>query len=185
MEPQPLRKSFLRDELKEVPLEQRTISSHISYEKKAPSSTLRSDAYDLLDNDLPTRARKQTLLEKIEQFPAGEPLGLLFSAAALIAIVVILKMHNGQLVPQWRVSLNSVISWLSTVARIGALYSAARGISQLKWTWFAEKKHGLVDFRIFDAGSRGITGALEILVRLKARLAYFYTVPHTYANRLR
>ena len=111
--------------------------------------------------------RKEAFFERLERSQVLEPLGLLVSAAALVCIVVILRMQDGQPVRPWRVSLNSLVSWLSTIARTGAILGATSAISQLKWTWFAERKRELVDLRIYDGASRGIGGSFELLVRQK------------------
>lgn len=115
--------------------------------------------------------RKETFFERLERSRILEPLGLLVSAAALTCSVVILRMQDGQRVQPWRVSLSSLVSWLSTIARTGAILGATSGISQLKWTWFAEQKRELVDLRIYDVASRGIGGSFKLLARQKTMRA--------------
>jgi hypothetical protein len=97
------------------------------------------------------------------------------SAGALLAIGIILNAHDGGPVPEWKFSLNSVVAILSMVASMGALYVASHGISQLKWIHFADSNpHNLTDITIFDAGSRGVMGAMELLWWVKGmRLVAF------------
>jgi len=92
------------------------------------------------------------------------------SALALIAIVAALNHYNDQPLPDWRhVSLNTLVSWLSTLAKACITLLASASLSQLKWVWFAEQKRKLSDLRTFDAASRGAFGSLELLSLQKGR----------------
>lgn len=97
-----------------------------------------------------------------------ELFGVLGSAAILIGIAIILQRYNGKRQPSWEhVSLNSLISWLSTAAKACLLVPITRGLGQLKWVWFAEKERPLSDLEEFDSASRGIAGSARLLWRLK------------------
>ena len=98
-----------------------------------------------------------------------ELLGLLCSAAALITIVTILFRYDGKQRPEWKISLNAVVSILSAIVTAGALYNVTHGVSQLKWAWVSEKDRKLVDIQAFDSGSRGGFGAIALLFHLRAR----------------
>lgn len=99
-----------------------------------------------------------------------EVIALAISAGALCGIYVLLKLYDGNQIPMWGpITLNALISVLSTLASICVLYAANNGISQLKWIWFAEKKQRLADLRTFDKASRGPKGALELLVKINIR----------------
>ena len=101
-----------------------------------------------------------------------EVIGLLVSAAALAGIVYVLRRYDGQRIPNWgALSFNALISILTTVSKMAALYGATSAISQLKWVWFAEKDKSLLDYKVFDAGSRGVTGAASLVWALKGRCA--------------
>jgi hypothetical protein len=55
------------------------------------------------------------------------------SAVALIGIVIILRVFDGKRQPSWEgVSLNSVISWISTIAKVFILMPITSGLGQLK-----------------------------------------------------
>jgi len=92
------------------------------------------------------------------------------SAAALAAIIVILYHFDNKRQPTWQhMSLNALISWLGTLAKLCITLLASRGIGQLKWVWFSERRRPLSDLGTFDAASRGPLGSLELLWLQKAR----------------
>ncbi|KAJ5504972.1 hypothetical protein N7463_007846 [Penicillium fimorum] len=99
-----------------------------------------------------------------------EAVGILVSAATTIAIVVILRKYNGHEQQDWKhVSLNSLISWLSTIAKACVLFSISQGIGQLKWVWFADQSRPLSDLDTFDSASRGVTGSATLLWLVKGQ----------------
>ncbi|KAJ5443456.1 uncharacterized protein N7458_007328 [Penicillium daleae] len=99
-----------------------------------------------------------------------EFLGVAISGGILIATVVVLASYNNAPEPKWKyMSLNSLISWLSTISK-GCLISAISGVlGQLKWTWFKQTSRPLPDLRRFDTASRGFYGAIQLIWRLRAR----------------
>ncbi|KAK6814647.1 hypothetical protein RU639_009324 [Aspergillus parasiticus] len=106
----------------------------------------------------------------LDYWPGWDILGLTLSLAILIAIVVILRTYDGQQQPTWRgVSLNTVLSWLSTVAKGCIAFPLSSGLSQLKWVWFAKRARPLSDLRVFDNASRGVYGSLELVLALRMR----------------
>lgn len=95
---------------------------------------------------------------------------MVLSSGLLVAIVVVLAQYDDRPQPAWRlVSLNSVISWLSTVSKGCVLSTISEGIGQLKWVWFSRKSRPLVDLGAFDGASRGIYGCAGLLWKLRAR----------------
>ena len=101
----------------------------------------------------------------LEDWWFWELLGLLLSAGALAAIVGLLAHYDNRPQPLWRhVSLNTVVSWLATVAKFMAMIPLTRGLGQLKWDWFASGERRLVDMRTFDSASRGPTGSVRLLL---------------------
>ncbi|OJJ98496.1 hypothetical protein ASPACDRAFT_1857753 [Aspergillus aculeatus ATCC 16872] len=100
-----------------------------------------------------------------------EAVALIVSAGSIVAIAAILNHYDGQQQPDWpRVSLNSVISWLSTIASAGLMFALTNSLGQLKWVWFARQKKRLSDLKPFDSASRGgVMGSLELLWLLRGR----------------
>lgn len=104
-----------------------------------------------------------------------EVLVMILSSGVLVAIVVILTQYDGRPQPAWRLmSLNSLISWLSTVSKGCVLSAISEGLAQLKWVWFTRKSRPLVDLGAFDGASRGIYGCAGLVWKLRARYVYLY-----------
>lgn len=113
---------------------------------------------------------KQTFLQRLAGSWLFEWLGLLVSAASLAATVLVLRRYDGQRIPDWGpLSFNTLISILTLVSKMAALYGATSAISQLKWVWFAEHGKSLLDYKIFDSGSRGVAGATMLAWTVKGR----------------
>jgi hypothetical protein len=101
-----------------------------------------------------------------------EVLAVVVSAATLIAMVAMLMHFDHKTQPAWRLlSLNSVISWLSTISKACVLFSINECIGQLKWGWFGQRQQPMVDLRSFDSASRGFYGSAVLISILKARQA--------------
>lgn len=119
-----------------------------------------------------------------------EILSLFASAGALIAIVLLLSSLNNKPQPSWAtagthcmivpgsgatvcrsvgISVNSLVSWLGTFARLCLLVPLSNGLGQLKWAWFTSNDRHLKDMDIFDSATRGFIGSLQLLWRLKGR----------------
>jgi hypothetical protein len=127
--------------------------SHSSEQKILPGSIVPKD-------DLRSKPRRD--------YWVWEFFGAVGSAVALIGIVIILRVFDGKRQPSWDgVSLNSVISWISTVAKMFILMPVTSGLGQLKWAWFVGRKRPLSDLQIFDSASRGISGSAKLLWKLK------------------
>lgn len=106
----------------------------------------------------------------IDDWWGWDILGLVLALAILIAIIVILRVYDGKQQPGWRwISLNTLLSWLSTVGKGCIAFPLSAGLSQLKWVWFAQRKRPLSDLRVFDNASRGIYGSAELLWALRMR----------------
>ncbi|KAF7170804.1 hypothetical protein CNMCM5623_003323 [Aspergillus felis] len=99
-----------------------------------------------------------------------EILAAILSAAMLIALIVVLAKFDGKPQPTWKhVSLNTVISWLSTISKACIIFSVSEAIGQLKWVWFAQKTQPLSNLRTFDSASRGFYGSAELIWTLRCR----------------
>ncbi|RDH34787.1 hypothetical protein BDQ94DRAFT_177632 [Aspergillus welwitschiae] len=108
------------------------------------------------------RSEKPESIESVSDGPytsswfALELTGIIVSAGLLAAIVIILKMYDHQPQPKWwHISLNSVISFLSTLSRASLMFSVGELIGQLKWS--------------FDSASRGALGSLTLIWAMRVR----------------
>ncbi|RDI82398.1 hypothetical protein Vi05172_g7748 [Venturia inaequalis] len=148
-------------------------------ETKAPQEHSVSTKADSTSNDKPNR---------VDTWYLWEIGGIIGSAACICAIIGLLASLNGKKLPVWgattpekivggtsipsktvNVTLNSVISWISTVGKIAILIPITKGLGQLKWVWFAEKERQLADLETFDGATRGLTGSAKLLWKLRGR----------------
>ncbi|KAJ5602505.1 hypothetical protein N7537_005461 [Penicillium hordei] len=127
--------------------------------------------HDTADQENKLKSReKPSMWQLISSLFIWEVLAMVLSSGVLVAIVVILTQYDDHPQPAWRlVSLNSVISWLSTVSKGCVLSAISEGIGQLKWVWFTRKSRPLVDLGAFDGASRGVYGCAGLVWRLRAR----------------
>ena len=95
------------------------------------------------------------------------------SLLSLVAIVLILRLHEGRPLPAWPLSItiNSLISIFSTIMRWTLLVPIAAGIGQAKWHWF-QQYHTLGDVEVYDQASRGPMGALKMLWCIRWRWGF-------------
>ncbi|ROV96177.1 hypothetical protein VSDG_05026 [Cytospora chrysosperma] len=90
----------------------------------------------------------------------------IFVATALMAaIIILLSLYDGKLMPEWpfSVNLSTVIATLSTFLRATMMAAVAEIIGQVKWTWFTERTRPLHHLQDFDSASRSILGSLKLL----------------------
>ncbi|KAK8071518.1 hypothetical protein PG996_004866 [Apiospora saccharicola] len=94
-----------------------------------------------------------------------EVVGCVLMVAMLATMVGILSPNNGKPLPDWpfHISINAVISTLSTVLKACAAFILAEGTSHSKWKWF-QNNRSLHDIVVFDNASRGPWGCLSLLL---------------------
>ncbi|OJJ29893.1 hypothetical protein ASPWEDRAFT_121856 [Aspergillus wentii DTO 134E9] len=85
-------------------------------------------------------------------------------------MVVILAKFDKQPQPIWaHMSLNPLVSWLSTVSKGCILYGINEALGQLKWVWFMQKTRPMPNLRTFDSASRGFYGSAELIWTLRCQ----------------
>jgi len=89
---------------------------------------------------------------------------LAFSVGCLVALGVMLLLYDGKETPQlpYNITLNALISVLSTAAKSSLLFAVGGTLGQTKWAWFTESRE-LSDMQTFDDATRGPWGALILL----------------------
>ncbi|KAE8385910.1 hypothetical protein BDV23DRAFT_164216 [Aspergillus alliaceus] len=104
-----------------------------------------------------------------------EILSCVIAVASLAAIIVVLYMYDGKSIPDWPygITLNAVISLLTTLMKAAMAFPITEALSQLKWSWFS-RGNQLSDLALLDAASRGAIGAVLVLLRFVPR--YLVTV---------
>ena len=140
------------------------------------------------DIGLTTRKRKDILLSQhqlwryidklnrvITDWWLFELLSWLVSMISLTTIVVVLLVYHNRPIPEWPLSitLNSIISILSTIAKAALIMPVAESISQLKWVWFT-RSNRLIDFQTIDGASRGPLGSIKLLKMTKCMYNSLY-----------
>jgi hypothetical protein len=101
-----------------------------------------------------------SIIEKLDNWFVWEALGLVASEGVLIALAVVLAKYDRKPQPDWKyMSLNSLLSWLSTIFRACIILSTSQALGQLKWVWFAQGRERPVhELRVYDDATRGRMG---------------------------
>ncbi|KAK8078816.1 hypothetical protein PG994_002623 [Apiospora phragmitis] len=112
------------------------------------------------------RAPKDRVLPRLWMW---ELMASAFSLVCIAVIVVVLLNEDGKRLDGWAlmISPNAVISFITTLAKSSCLLMLAEVIGQLRWLHFATAPRRLSDVQLFDAGSRGPWGALQLMFRMK------------------
>lgn len=93
------------------------------------------------------------------------------STISFVALIAILWYCHDREAPEWKtargdITLNAIISIVSTVFRSSLSFTIAQSISQLCWSWYTEPRP-LHDLCYYDSASRGPWGSFQLLVRLR------------------
>jgi hypothetical protein len=105
-----------------------------------------------------------------------EILALIFSIVCLASIVLVLKRVDGRPLSDWHsfvqgsvpgghvmsIAPNSLISFLSTIARFYLGFTATACISQVKWLHMQTGKRSLTSLQVFVDASHGLLGAIGL-----------------------
>ncbi|KAF0329930.1 hypothetical protein GQ607_002697 [Colletotrichum asianum] len=89
-----------------------------------------------------------------------------------LGIVIVLLNFDQEPLPSWPmgITLNSLLAFLTTVAKATFIVPVSTAISQTQWTWL-NRGHPkpLYDLYIFDQASRGALGSLLLLWKIRSR----------------
>jgi hypothetical protein len=96
----------------------------------------------------------------------AETVACIFSIACITAIASILYVYDDRPIPRFPsgVTLNTIVSILSTSARSAIISTASTCVGQLKWCWYKRSEKSLNDAQTMDDASRGLSGAIRMLV---------------------
>lgn len=131
----------------------------------------KSSAYQPLGRSRPT----SFYAKSVKNGWLVEVLSVLLGIVALIALCVLLRKYDGKTAPQANavigvnITLNTLVSILSTISRAALLLSVSECISQSKWSWFLDRQKPLEDLEVFDQASRGAWGGLNLLWKVNVR----------------
>lgn len=105
-------------------------------------------------------------------FWAWEWMALLVSLCAVVGSGITLLHFDNKKIPKWSwrtngISVNSILSLLSTLSRGSLMLPLDECMGQLMWLRFAMKEQRLSDIRAYNEAVRGPLGALKLLMRQK------------------
>jgi len=125
------------------------------------------------------RSFRQRLSSLFEGWYYGwEVFGIAASGSAVVAIAILVWHFDGRPTPRWSarvygtdrtftLTLNSLLSIISTFGSTCAMIPVTKGLGQLKYLWFLDKDRTLADLETFDSASRGKVGSAQLLWRLR------------------
>ena len=100
---------------------------------------------------------------------AFEVFGIFVSAIASGALVGILWKYNHAPLFDWHgITLNTVVSIISTISKTLLMFTVAAAISQWKYVVFSEKQK-LIDFDTLDSARDSPLGSIILLIQVALR----------------
>jgi hypothetical protein len=86
------------------------------------------------------------------------------SALYLLALSVLLSVYDNKPIFSWYgITLNTVVSLLSTASKAFLMLAVGEAMGQWKWILFSRERRLLIDFERLDSASRGPLGSLKML----------------------
>ncbi|KAK5651785.1 hypothetical protein OQA88_11652 [Cercophora sp. LCS_1] len=72
------------------------------------------------------------------------------------------------------ITLNTLLAFLTSLAKVAFLVPIVEGLGQLKWMWLhSRRRRPLIDLQVFDVATRGGLGGVKLLFGFKGFLASF------------
>ena len=101
------------------------------------------------------------------------------SLLMLMATFTFLHNYDGAEQPDWPygITINSVISWFTTIMKALMFVSVASCLSQANWVHFTKSSHPFKDYLVYDSASRGFSGSLQLL--FSRQVGYIVFLPTT------
>ena len=79
-------------------------------------------------------------------------------------LIILLAVYDGHEIFDWHgVTLNAIVSLLSTASKAALLFALAESVGQWKWILFSSRSRPLLDLERIDSASRGPWGSLQLL----------------------
>jgi hypothetical protein len=94
-----------------------------------------------------------------------EIIAMTFSIGCLVAIMIVVGAYDGKRITQLAsgLTLNTIISVLSTAARSSLVFVVSAAVGQLKWCWLKRSARQVRDIQAMDEASRGPLGAIGVI----------------------
>jgi len=101
---------------------------------------------------------------------AFDIIAFLVSTFGLGCLTYLLLYYDKQPIFKWHgLSLNTIVSTISTISKTLQLFIVSACISQWKYIAFSKNKRKLIEFERFDSASRGPQGSLTLLWKTRLR----------------
>jgi hypothetical protein len=110
-----------------------------------------------------TRGKSKPAWAKLTQTWTFEFAGFVTALLCLAATGSLLRIYDNQLVPEWPVTLNFVLSLLGNVAFASTLFGVHASVAQFKWIWFARRPRPMTELATFQKARGGAIGAIQLL----------------------
>lgn len=138
----------------------RSTAAAAAYPTRDQTTRLRGDASSL-QSDEPFWIRQILLDSWVCEWAA-----MCFSIGCLVAIVFVVDVYDGKRIPELvsGLTINAIISVLSTASRASLIFVVSASMGQLKWCWLRRSRRKIQDIQALDDASRGPLGALCVLV---------------------
>jgi hypothetical protein len=129
--------------------------------------TIQSKGPDTLSSKPKSKSRNVCL----PQTWLYETASLVFAMLSLIGLIILLQCYENKPVPQWYagITLNTMVSIVSTGFRAALIMPVAICISQLSWLNLCKPSKSLEEHCFYDEASRGPIGSLRLLFRTRLR----------------
>lgn len=98
-------------------------------------------------------------------------LAWLWSLGCVMSIILLLKLYDNRPQTAWpvNVTINTTISLLTTVGKLGFVAANTAALGQLRWNWYSNPRK-LSDIASFDTASRGSPiGSMQLIMKLHVR----------------
>ncbi|KAI1264828.1 hypothetical protein F5Y18DRAFT_68359 [Xylariaceae sp. FL1019] len=146
-----------------------------SYVQEEPTAQWQTGT-DSPGQDTTAKPREETyFLDRFRTSWMFEIASEIFSAATLLALIILLTKLDGRPLSTWTIAVspNAVIAVLSIATRASLVYALGQVISQLKWLHLLRKPDSLADLQHYDDASRGPLGAVRIFWTVRS--SFFVT----------
>lgn len=90
------------------------------------------------------------------------------SIIAVVSVMVLFAVFDGKQDFEWRgITLNAIVSTLSTVSRLTLLIAISSCIGQLRWNLFSQRQIPVSYMDTWDSASQGALGCVTLLWETK------------------
>jgi hypothetical protein len=95
----------------------------------------------------------------------SEVLAIIGTILCFVALVVVLLVFDGHPIFSWKkITLNTIVSILSTAATMAVMVAVSESMGQWKWILFSGEKRRLLEFEEFDTASHSQLGSLKLFL---------------------